>query len=228
MAKQFEVRWEGDLAGTPAEVWDAFTVHTAGWYWQIRYEPWVGGAETGLTQHGGVVTAWEPATHFTTRLDGEGGFFNQLDYRLEPNGTGTHLTFTHQGAFAEERYDQDLDMCQQHTRLYYHSLGEYLRHFPGRDAAYVAMDAPGSFTSLRESLGIPPTATAGDEVTLEPVGVEGVVDYATGPFLGVRTTDALYRFFGRDTWGLPVGVAMHLFATDTEPTVATWRRFLQG
>jgi len=227
MAKQFEVRWEGDLAGTPAEVWDAFTIHTAGWYWQIQYEPRVGGAETGLTERGGVVTVWEPGRHFTTRLDGDGGFFNELDYRLEPSGAGTHLTFTHRGALAEESYDQDLDMCEQHTRFYYHSLGEYMRHFNGSDAIYVATDAPGTFASLREALGVPADAAVGDEVTLEPVGVVGVVDYATAPFLGVRTADALYRFFGRDTWGLPVGVAMHLYGENADETAAAWKRFLQ-
>jgi len=44
---------------------------------------------------------------------------------------------------------------------------------------------------------------------LEPI--DGVVDYATDTFFGVRSADALYRLYGRDTWGWPVGVAHHLF-----------------
>ena len=50
---------------------------------------------------------------------------------------------------------------------------------------------------------------------LTPAGIEpidGVVDYATDAFLGVRSADALYRVYGRDAWGWPVGVAHHLFA----------------
>jgi hypothetical protein len=236
MPKQFEVRWEGDLSGTPAEVWDAFTVHTAGWYWKIQYQPRVGGAETGLTSGGGEVTVWEPGKHFTTRAEGDTGFFNQLDYRLEPRGDGTHLTFTHQGVFGDEDHDQSLDACQHHTPLYYHSLGEYTRHFSGRDAVYVATDAPGAsssggFAKLRAALGVPEGVAAGDEVTLKPAGMDpivGVVDYATEPFLGIRTPDALYRFFGRDRWGWPVGVAAHLYADGVDETAVkeTWDRFL--
>ncbi|GAB3881537.1 SRPBCC domain-containing protein [Kibdelosporangium lantanae] len=215
MPEQFEVHWEGDLAGTPAQVWDAFTVHTAGWYWKISYEPRVGGAETGLSQAGGEVTAWEPYTHFATRAE-SGEYYNQLDYRLtaRPDGT-THLSFTHQGVFGDDDYDRLYDCCQQHTKLYYHSLVEYMRHFAGQDAEYVTVDASGSYSALMRTLGVPDDVAVGDNITLTPDGlkpVAGVVDYAVRPFLGVRTEDALYRFFGRDRWGMPVGVAMHLYA----------------
>jgi hypothetical protein len=44
--------------------------------------------------------------------------------------------------------------------------------------------------------------------------IDGVVDYDTPSFLGVRTEDALYRFFGRDAWGWPVGATWHGFGTD--------------
>ena len=49
MYRDFEVRWQGVLPADPQQVWDAFTVHTAGWIWEIAYEPRVGGAERGLT-----------------------------------------------------------------------------------------------------------------------------------------------------------------------------------
>jgi hypothetical protein len=238
MPKQFEVRWDGDLAGKPAEVWDAFTIHTDGWIWKIRYEPWVGGAEAGLTPAGGTVTRWEPARHFTTRAEGDGESFNQLDYRLEPSGDGTHLSFTHTGFFADDDYDRQLDACQRHTRLYYHSLTEYMRHFAGRDAVYIAASAPGAsanegFTVLRSALGVPEHAAVGDDVRLKPAGmdpVSGVVDYATDPFLGIRTPGALYRFFGRDTWAMPVGVAIHLYADSIDETAArqAWDQYLSS
>jgi hypothetical protein len=215
MPKQFEVRWEGDLAGTPAQVWDAFTVHTAGWYWKISYEPHVGGAETGLSQAGGRVTTWEPYTHFTTRAE-SGEYFNELDYRLTQNPDGTtHLSFTHQGVFDDVDYDRLYDCCRRHTDLYYHSLAEYMRHFAGQDAQYVTVETPGSYTGLMKTLGVPDDVAVGDNITLTAGGIKsvvGVVDYAVRPFLGVRTEDALYRFFGRDEWDMPVGVAMHLYA----------------
>ncbi|GLY64639.1 SRPBCC family protein [Amycolatopsis taiwanensis] len=237
MPKKFEVRWEGDLPATPAQAWDAFTVHTAGWLWKIHYEPRLGGAETGLTKGGGAVTAWEPGRHFATRAEAGGGFFNQLDYRLEPRGERTHLKFTHQGVFADDEYDSQLDACRRHTAFYNHSLTEYLRHFAGRDAVYLDLDVPeesakAGFAVLRDALGVPANAAVGDEVRMTPEGmdpIDGVVDYATGPFLGVRTPDALYRFFGRERWGWPVGVALHLYAEGIDEAEAkkAWEEYLR-
>ncbi|WP_067135277.1 hypothetical protein [Microtetraspora malaysiensis] len=56
----------------------------------------------------------------------------------------------------------------------------------------------------RRALGVSDRVEVGDEVRLPPAGltpIEGVVDYATPVFLGVRSADALYRFYGRDAWG---------------------------
>jgi hypothetical protein len=240
MAREFEVRWEGELPATPQEVWEAFTVHTAGWLWKIEYEPRVGGVERGLTACGGAVTVWDPPRHFTTRAE-DGHGVNQLDYRLEPRGSGTYLRYVHRGAIAGD-YDTELDACQQHTAFYNHSLGEYLRHFSGRVATYIACEAPevsaqGGLAALRRAIGLPESPAdgpaTGDRVRLTPAGlqsIDGVVDYSTPAFLGVRTDDALYRFYGRDAWGWPVGVAHHLFAadTDSEATGQAWSTWLAG
>jgi hypothetical protein len=115
----------------------------------------------------------------------------------------------------------------QHTAFYYHSLGEYLRHFAGHDAAYVSLDWPGSFAALRDRLGLPDTAAVGDHVRLGP-GLEGTIDYLTPAFLGVRTEHTLFRVYGRDVWGGPVGVALHLFAEDASQARAerTWTAWL--
>jgi hypothetical protein len=235
MGQRFEVEWEGELSASPQEVWEAFTLHTTGWCWKIEYEPWVGGAERGLTPGGGLVTVWDPPRHFATRARGEGDGFNELDYRLEPKGTSTYLRFRHIGVFGED-YDRLLESCRQHTAFYYHSLGEYLRHFGGRDAVYVRAQAPdqsadGGFSVLRAALGAGEDTAVGDRVRLTPAGlepIEGVVDYATPHFLGLRSQDALYRFYGRDAWGMPVGLAHHLFANSAEETADTraWSAWL--
>ena len=49
----------------------------------------------------------------------------------------------------------------------------------------------------------------------------------TPEFLGVRSADALYRFYGRDAWCWPVGVAHHLFA-DGVPRSARGRPGASG
>jgi hypothetical protein len=229
MAREFEVTWDGELPANPQQVWDAFTRHTGGWLWEIAYEPRVGGAERGLTGGGGTVTVWDPYRRFVTRAEA-GADFNQLDYTLEPSSQGTRLRFTHRGMMAGD-YDLELDACRRHTAFYYHSLGEYLRHFSGRDAVYLSVDAPaesrhGGFARVREALGAGKPAV-GDAVRWEPAGlppIEGIVDYATDTFLGVRGTNALYRFYGRDRWEWPVGVALHVFEGDSDE--AAWSAWL--
>ncbi|MBE1484774.1 SRPBCC family protein [Plantactinospora soyae] len=234
MGRQFEVRWESELSASPSEVWEAFTAHTSGWLWKIDYEPRVGGAERGLSGSGGTVTVWDPPNRFVTRaVDGDG--VNELDYRVEPRGTGSYLRYVHRGVIAGD-YERELDACRQHTAFYQHTFGEYLRHFAGHDAAYVSAGGPetsarGGFAALRRALGVGPDVAVGDRVRLTPAGltpIEGTVDYATYAFLGVRGADALYRFYGRDAWGWPVGVAHHLFAegVDEAAEASTWQAWL--
>jgi len=214
MGRAFEVRWSGELPGTPSEVWDAITARTGGWLWPISYEPREGGAETGLNGNGGTVTAWDPPRRFGV-VSAEGD--NALDYRLD----GTHLDYTQRGEFDEAEYDVQFDACRRHTDFYYHSLGQYLGHFAGRELTYATIDLPPETTmaGLRRMVGIPDDATVGDRVRLtagDAKPVDGVVDYATAPFLGVRAQSGLYRFFGRDEWGWPVGVAVHLVEGDAK------------
>jgi uncharacterized protein YndB with AHSA1/START domain len=233
MAKQFEVTWDQEFPSPPEDVWDAFTVRSAAWLWDIHYEPRVGGAEKGLTAGGGLVTAWEPGKHFTTRADGDGDYTNEIDYQLEPRPNGTHVRYRHRGVVDT---DADIECCRQHTDFYRHSLGQYLRHFTGRTATGFVADAPETsadhgYPTLRRALGVPGTAAVGDKIHLTPEGldpIDGVIDYATGPFLGIRTADALYRLYGRDTWGHPVGISVHLFAADADAEAAkkAWHDYL--
>lgn len=242
MAEPFEVRWEGVLPGTPDQVWDAITVHAEGWVWKVEYEPWVGGAERGLTPQGGSVTVWDQPKRFVTRAEGsepgetsEG--FNQLSFVLVPHPEGTRVSYVHNSVFTEN-YDVELDACRRHTEFYHHSLAEYVRYFAGREAAYVSADGPessakGGMPAVRAALGLSDDVAAGQRVRLTPAGldpIDGVVDYSTDAFLGVRSADALYRVYGRDAWGYPVGVAHHLFAggVDQADQQEAWQRWLTG
>ena len=236
MVREWDVRWEGELPASPQQVFDAITKHSAGHLWEIEYEPRIGGAERGLTRTGGAVTAWEPPRHFATRVEGDE--LNELDYRLEPLGAITYLRYRHRTAVPADDFDRQLDACRRHTTFYLHSLGQYACHFAGRRAAYVSADGPeqsarGGFGAVRRALGLPDDVVAGDAVQLTPRGlapIEGVVDYATGSFLGIRSADALYRVYGRDTWGWPVGVAHHLFAdgADRSEGQRAWSDWLAG
>lgn len=229
MTLTFEIPWAGELAAPPEQVWDAITVHTGGWLWPIRFEPRPGGRASGLGEDG-TVTAWDAPHHFATEGPDRGGV-NALDFTLTPSATGTHLAYRHRGV-ADNASEEAAG--REHTKFYYHSLGEYVAHFPGRDAAYLSADAPessakGGFATLLRALGVPADVKAGDGVRLAPAGlpeIDGVADYVAPEFLGVRTGDALYRFYGRDAWGWPVGVAHHLFGSGAGADA--WQTWLDG
>jgi uncharacterized protein YndB with AHSA1/START domain len=240
MVKELEVRWEGELPASPEAVWDAITRNAHGYLWRIDYEPWVGGTERGLTTGGGTVTAWEPPRRFATRTrpETERDGFNELTFELAPLGAVTYLRYLHRAELPAEDFERQLEACRRHTTFYLHSLGQYSCHFARRDAAYVSVEAPassadGGFVRLRRALGLPEDVVAGDPVRLQPAGmapIDGVVDYATDTFLGVRSADALYRLYGRDTWGWPVAVAHHLFGegADQAESERAWGDWVAG
>jgi hypothetical protein len=73
--------------------------------------------------------------------------------------------------------------------------------------------------ALRGALGVSSDAGVGEAVQA-PLGdagtLDGVIDYSTPEFLGVRTSDGLYRFFGRNHYGDVVGMSAHMFANGVD------------
>jgi hypothetical protein len=68
------------------------------------------------------------------------------------------------------------------------------------------------------------------DVDVDGVGrLRGEVDFSNENFLGLRTGDALYRFFGRNAFGAPVGMTVHDFSGsgDSELTAKAWGAFLE-
>jgi uncharacterized protein YndB with AHSA1/START domain len=241
MAGEFEIRREVELQATPEEVWEAVATGPGNEAWLFPsgdIEPREGGA----TADGGRVTAWDPPRKFAVRTEGEGGWFNALEFVLEGRAGGTTtLRYVHAGIFTEGDWDDQYDAVGQHTDFYLHTLGEYLRHFSPRRAIYVggspegiqgpqASARPDGFDALKRALGV---GGEGDRVQLAVDGLEpldGVVDYLRPNFLGIRAGDALYRFFGRNAWGGPVGMAIHSFAegVDDDATARAWKAWLEG
>ena len=87
--------------------------------------------------------------------------------------------------------------------------------------------------ALRAALGLSPDAGAGEAVhaSLGDAGtLDGVVDYSTPEFLGVRTADGLYRFFGRNHYGGVVGMSAHMFVDGVDPAAreAELKAWLDG
>ena len=222
--RNFEIVCDTELPGTPERVWEAVTSGTPAWMFPTDQWP-------------DVKTVEEYPQHLVSRMDGPDGWFNQLEHVLEPlEGGRARLHYVHSGIFADN-WDQQYDGASRHTEFYLHTLGQYLQYFDGRPVVFTdiqapaASEAPDGFSRLRDALGAG-TSGQGSRVDVELDGVgrlEGEVDFSNEHFLGVRTPDALCRFFGRNAWGAPVGMTVHDFsgAGDAETTAKAWGGFLE-
>lgn len=240
MSREFEITREVDLPAAPDDVWTAMTAHTAAWQFPTGAEIPAGSAPP----EGGPYKTWDPPNHLVVRTDAPEGTFNAIEYAIEAREGGTaHLRYVHSGILADEWEDQ-YDAIGPHTDFYLHTLGEYLAHFKGREVTYVgqpsagiqgpeAAGAPDAMDTLRAALGISPDSGVGDPVSA-PVGdagtLDGVIDYSTAEFLGIRTDGGLYRFFGRNHYGGVVGMSAHLFADglDAAASEAALERWLDS
>jgi hypothetical protein len=171
---------------------------------------------------------------------GSDGTTHGYDYRIEPAGDGgCLLTFVHHGALGDGwagGYDYET-VTAAGWDMYLATLQAYLTHFSGRTARYIAAEAPAesarpeAWPRLARALGLADPVLSGAPVRIELTGagpMEGVVDYVSRNFLGVRTAGALIRFHGRAVVGMSVAVGHHAFAGDVpvDETAAGWRAWL--
>jgi uncharacterized protein YndB with AHSA1/START domain len=243
MSRPFEIIREVDLPAAPEDVWTAITADSAAWLFPTGLEIPAGAAppEDGM---GGPTSTWDPPHRLVVHMQSPDGTFNALDYSIEARDGGTaHLRYVHSGILADG-WEDEYDGAAAHTDFYLHTLGQYLAHFNGRQVTYVgqpssgidgpeAAGTPEAMDTLRTSLGVSSSAIAGDEVHAslgEAGALDGVIDYATPEFLGVRTDDGLYRFFGRNHFGHTVGMSAHLFVDgiDAVAREAALKAWLDG
>ncbi|MTD15275.1 SRPBCC domain-containing protein [Nakamurella sp. YIM 132087] len=235
--KRFDIARTFDVEGTPEQVFDAVTTNVGGWLWPMEFEPRVGGAAA----FGGVVTVWDPPHHFVTRVDGEDGWFNQLEHEISARPGGATVRYVHSGVITED-WDTQYDGADQHTDFYLHTLRQYVQHFAGRTVSYSEATAPASsqnpegLRTLLLALGIGDGVQQGDRIqlALPAVGVvvDVEVDHRNHAFIGLRTDDALIRIFGRNFFGAPVAVTVHRFpdadadGPTAEAVSAAWQQRL--
>jgi hypothetical protein len=227
MGKEFEIRREVELPATPEAVWEAVATGPGTASWLFPEEP---GPDA-------KVEADRPR-RFAVRTEGPGGF-NAIEFVIEGREGGTTiLRYVHSGVLDDESWDAQYDAVDAHTDFYLHTLGQYLEHFSPRTATYIgggpgglqgpeASMAPDGFDKLKQELGV---SAEGDRVRVPVDEVDGVVDYCTQNFVGIRSDEALYRFFGRNSFGGPVGMSIHHFAdgVDAEAAGASWTRWLES
>jgi hypothetical protein len=240
MSRPFEVTREIDLPGAPEDVWTAITANPAAWMFPTGMEISAGAAPP----EGAPITTWDPPNRLVVRMESPDGTFNALDYAIEARAGGTaHLRYVHSGILADGWEDQ-YDAIGGHTDFYLHTLGQYLQHFNGRDVTYVGQPSSGidgpatagasdAMQTLRAALGIDDGAAVGDPVRAElgeAGSLDGVIDYLTPEFIGIRSDDGLWRFFGRNHFGSVVGMSAHMFGDDVDgaATEAALKAWLDG
>jgi uncharacterized protein YndB with AHSA1/START domain len=232
MGREFAVRREVSLDATPEQVWEAVATGPglAAWFMPMELDP-----------ADGSVTAWEPGNRLAVRTPpAEDGGVHAFEYVIDARGAGgTVLRFEHSGILGEGWGDQFESMTGKGWDMYLHTLAEYLTHFPGRAATYIEAEGPQSSSEesawpvLLRALGVSTSAAQGDRVRLDVDGldpIDGVVDYVTSNFLGVRTSDALYRFHGRAPIGMTIAVGHHRYGEDIdrEREARGWQGWLDG
>ena len=227
MSKEFQIIREFEVDATPEQVWEAVTTGTGGWLWPMDApEP----REGGRGPFGSTITAWDPPHRYTNRVEDVEGMprqtLNQLDHTIEPREGGSRawVRYVHSGIFVED-WDNQYDGAGKHTDFYLHTLREYLTHFASRPVTFATLNgpeastAPGALTAVGRALDLADDAAEGSHVEVRgPEGrlIVAVVDYRNPYFIGLRTDDALIRFFGRNHWGAPVGISVHDFAPDAD------------
>ncbi len=230
MPPEFECRREVVLAATPEEVWEAVATSegNAAWLFPTPADP-------------SAAQVWEPPHHLAVRQE-QGDWYNALEFVIEECEGGTSLLrYVHTGIFVDN-WDTQYDAVQQHTDFYLHTLSEYLKHFKGRAATYIgdvpqgilgppSSATPEGFKRLIRALGLDEKVSENDHARMTPDGldpVDGVVDDRRPNFMGVRSAESLYCFFGRNAFGSPVGMTIHSFdnGIDADAVKEGWQRWL--
>ena len=100
----------------------------------------------------------------------------------------------------------------------------YLKAQPGITDRLAAM------TILRAAMGLGDAVAVGDAVQLEPAGlgsVAGSVDYLSSTIIGLRTSDALYRFaFIPMGGGIYLGHHVYRDDVDVPAVTSAWAAWL--
>lgn len=228
--REFELSAEVAVEATPEQVWQAIATGPGltAWFMPMELDP-----------DSAMVTAWEPGKRLAVRTPtAPDGSTQAFEYLIEARGGGsTVLRLVHSGRLGADWSAEYESMTGQGWRMYLHTLAQYLEHFAGRPARYLGAEAPpasardSAWPVLLRALGLTGAVRPGDRVHLTVEGlapIDGVVDYATPTFLGIRTSDALYRFHGRAALGLPVAVGHHVYRDDidVDEAAARWQEWL--
>ncbi|QFZ16563.1 SRPBCC family protein [Saccharothrix syringae] len=223
MGHAFEESAEAELDGvTPEQVWDAIATGPGidSWFMgRNEVEPGAAVRQAfGEYRPEHPVTAWEPGRRLA--FGGEkapDGRFVAYEYLIEGRAGGsTVVRMVTSGFLPGDDWEEEFEAMLAGGAMFWHTLVTYLRHYAGRTARPVTAfgppitDWPATWTRLGHRLGLYRAPRTGDEVTLD--GTPGVVYHANSQTAGIRTADAVYRFF--QGMGGTLTAMHHVFTDD--------------
>jgi uncharacterized protein YndB with AHSA1/START domain len=229
MSKHFENVAELDVTATPEQVWDAIATGPGIDSWFMGRSEVEAGSVV-RTAFGGYapeqpVTAWDPPGRLAYGSEpAPDGRFVAYEFLVEGRAGGsTVIRAVTSGFLPGDDWATEYEAMRYGHELFFHTLVQYLQHFPGRTATPVTAfsrpltDWPAAWKTLHHALGLNADPRPGDRTT------DGGEVYFTNPHtLGIRTPDALHRYI-RGFHG-PMCAAHEIFTGDTSPT--RWTTFL--
>ncbi len=240
MAHPFEVRVEQTVNATPEQVWKAVSTPAGldAWFMgENELEPRLGGA-VRTTLHGftmdSTITTWEPPHRYaSTSPEDADGRLMTFAFEIEGrSGDTTTLRFVHSGFLPGDDWEQEYDALKNGDPAYVAKLVEYIEHFQGRIAVPITLWGPQvsrerAWSAFTNALGLTAPPSVGQPAHFRADGLadlDGEIDYVSRDFIGLRTSDGMYRFIhGMGT----VALGHHIFqSVDREATEQAWQAWV--
>jgi len=230
MGKNFETRLDTTVHATPEQVWNTIATGPGISTWFIGRTDIDG--DTVRTTFGhdwtltGTITTRDKPHHFAYRSDtAPDGRFVAYEYLIEGRDhSATTLRTVTSGFLPGDDWTAEYEAMQYGTELFFATLQECLRHFPGRTATPITAfgppitDWPAAWHTLYDALGLDPAPQPGDTTA-----DDGQVYFTNPHNLGIRTPHGLHRYIRGLNGAMIAG--HELFApADTDPT--PWTAFL--
>ena len=198
MGKEFEIRLDAEVPATPEQVWEAIATGPGISSWFIgRTEVDGNSVRTSFGDDwipAGTVSTSEAPRRFAYRSDtADDGRFIAYEYLIEGRDrAATVLRTVTSGFLPGDDWADEFEAMRYGTELFFHTLVEYLRYFPGRAASPVTAfgppvtDWPQAWRRLYAALGLDPAPRAGDLVSTELIA-DGIVYFTNPHTIGIRT-----------------------------------------
>jgi len=234
MGKDFETRFDAQVPATPEQVWDAIATGPGISSWFVGRTEVEGTSVRTSFGDGwipaGTVTAADAPHRFAYRSDtDQDGRFVAYEYLIEGRaGAATVLHAVTSGFLPGDDWADEYEAMRYGTGLFFHTLTDYLRWFPGRFGTPVTAfgppvaDWPRAWQRLFAALGLGPAPRPGDRVRAELIP-DGVVSFVNPHALAVRAPDGLYRFLRGFHGSLVAGHALFTAADSGD-----WPGFLDS